>query len=257
VPLVDTHCHLQDEQFSNCVEAVLQRARQADVQTIVAVGTTAANSEECIALAARFPLVYASVGIHPNHCNEVQPGDWERIVAISRENKVVALGETGLDRYWKDVPFPTQQEYFDRHIRLSQQTDLPFIVHMRDCDEDILLMLREARQRGPLRGVMHSLTGTQQTLEECIAHGMYISFAGMVTYKKSDELRRMVKLVPQDKILVETDSPYLSPHPFRSQRPNEPALIVNTAQCVANERGMSLEDFARLTSENAARLFGF
>ena len=252
---VDTHCHLQDEQFASCLDVVLERARQANVQTILAVGTTAANSSECVALAARNPMLFAAVGIHPNHCNEVVAGDWERILALAGEKKVVALGETGLDRYWQDVPFSTQQEFFSRHLHLSQQTNLPFIVHMRDCDEDILVMLREARQRGALLGVMHSFTGTQQTLEECLALGMHVSFAGMITYKKSDELRRIAKLVPQDRILIETDSPYLSPHPCRSQRPNEPSLIVHTAQCLATERGVSLEEFANQTSDNAKRLF--
>ena len=127
--------------------------------------------------------------MQPNYLAEAEPDDWDRVVAMLSEPGVVAIGETGLDRYWDFTPFDVQQDYFDRHIRLSQERGLPFIVHMRDCDEDILIMLREAHQRGPLNGVMHSFTGSRAMADECLAMGLYISFAGMVTFKKSDELR--------------------------------------------------------------------
>ena len=169
--------------------------------------------------------------------------------------KVVALGETGLDRHWDFSPFDLQQDYFDRHLRLSQQTELPFIVHMRDCDEDILAMLREAHARGPLLGVMHSFTGSAEMAAACVTMGLYISFAGMVTFKKSGALREVAAGIPVDRILVETDSPYLSPHPVRSQRRNEPANIRHTAECLAEVRGESPEHFSVQTTENARRLF--
>jgi TatD DNase family protein len=171
------------------------------------------------------------------------------------EPRVVAIGETGLDRHWDFTPFDMQQNYFDRHLRLSQERGLPFIVHMRDCDEDILVMLREARERGPLDGVMHSFTGGRTMAEECIAMGLYISFAGMVTYKKSDELRAIAAVVPADRILIETDSPYLSPEPMRKIKRNEPAHVRHTAECLAKVRGVSLEEFAAQTTANARRLF--
>jgi TatD DNase family protein len=148
-----------------------------------------------------------------------------------------------------------QQEYFDRHLRLSQQRDVPFIVHMRDCGDEIVAMLRTAHDRSPLRGVMHSFTGDEALAEQCLELGLYISFAGMVTYKKSDELRRVAASIPDDRLLIETDSPYLSPHPKRGQRPNEPALVVHTAECLAEVRGASLESLAEQTTENARRLF--
>jgi TatD DNase family protein len=147
-----------------------------------------------------------------------------------------------------------QQDYFDRHLRLSQQTGLPFIVHSRDCNEEILVMLREARQRGPLAGVMHSFTGTAATAAECVELGLYVSFAGMVTYKKSQALRDVAQTIPADRILIETDSPYLSPHPLRGQR-NEPAHLLHTAACLAALRGVPLEDFCRQATQNARRLF--
>ncbi len=253
--LFDTHAHLDDEQFDADRDSVVARATAAGVTTIVAVGTTAASSQKCIELAASYPGVYASVGIQPNHCAEAQPGDWDRIVELAKQPRVVALGETGLDRYWDYTPFEMQQDYFDRHLRLSQQLDLPFIVHMRDCGADIVQMLREARQRGPLRGVMHSFTGDAALAVECLDLGLYISFAGMVTYKKSDELRAVAATIPNDHILIETDAPYLSPHPKRGQRPNEPALLVHTAACLAEVRGVTADEFAAQTTSNAKRLF--
>ncbi len=182
-------------------------------------------------------------------------GDWERIVALAGEPGVVAIGETGLDRHWDFTPFDVQQDYFDRHLRLAAERGLPFVVHMRDCDEDILAMLREAHARGPLVGVMHSFTGSRAMAEECLAMGMHVSFAGMVTYKKSDELRAIAAIVPDDRILIETDAPYLSPEPVRKIKRNEPAHVRHTAACLAEVRGVSLETFAAQTTANARRLF--
>jgi TatD DNase family protein len=255
MPLFDTHAHLDDEQFDADRDAVVARAHAAGVSTIVAVGTAVDSSQKCIDLAARYAGVYAAVGMQPNHCAEAQPGDWDRIVQLAGQPGVVALGETGLDRYWDYTPFEIQQDYFDRHLRLSQQLDLPFIVHMRDCGADIVQMLRDARQRGPLSGVMHSFTGDAALAAECFDLGLDISFAGMVTYNKSDELRAVAAAIPNDRILIETDAPYLSPHPKRGQRPNEPALLVHTAACLAKVRGVSADEFAAQTTMNARRLF--
>jgi TatD DNase family protein len=255
VRLIDTHCHLDDEQFAGLHDQVVSRAVQSGVEAILTVGTTAESSSSAVVLAQTFPNVFAAVGIQPNYCGDAKPDDWDRIVQLSRKYKVLALGETGLDRYWDHAPFPTQQDYFDRHLGLSQQLGLPFIVHMRDCEEDILIMLRQARARGPLSGVMHSFTGSEATAEECLELGLYISFAGMVTYKKSEELRRIASQIPEDRILIETDAPYLSPHPHRSQRRNEPAMLVHTARCLAAARGTTEEQFAGQSTANARRLF--
>lgn len=252
----DTHCHLDDEQFDDIRSEVVQRAVEAGVTRMVAVGTTLAASQKCTQLARQYDHVLAAVGIQPNYCAEAKPTDWKSIVALSVEHDVVALGETGLDRYWDHTPLDVQRDYFDRHLRLSQSSGLPFIVHMRDCEEDILVMLREARSRGALQGVMHSFTGTEATAQECLDLGLYLSFAGMVTYKKSTELRAVAAIVPEDRILIETDAPYLAPHPKRGQRPNEPALVMYTAACLAEVRGVSTELFAEQTTLNAGRLFG-
>lgn len=253
--LVDTHCHLDQSEFDDDRDEVLLRAREAGVNQVVAIGTTAESSEKCVELAARHEGVSAAVGIQPNYVAEAKDGDWDRVVRLARRPRVVALGETGLDRYWHHAPFDLQQDYFDRHLRLSQDTGVPFVVHMRDCEEDILAMLREALRRSPLAGVMHSFTGTATGAAECVELGLYVSFAGMVTYKKSDELRLVAKGVPPDRILIETDAPYLSPEPVRKIRRNEPAHLRHTAERLAGERDESFEEFARATTANARRLF--
>ncbi|MCA9225355.1 MAG: TatD family hydrolase [Planctomycetales bacterium] len=253
--LFDTHAHLDDEQFDDARDEVVARAHAAGVGTMLAVGTTVASSRKCVELAAQYDGVYAAVGIQPNYCAEAQPGDWDAIVQLAERPRVIALGETGLDRYWDHTPFDVQEDYFDRHLRLSQQTGLPFIVHMRDCGDDVLRMLRVASERSTLAGVMHSFTGDLTLAQACLELGLYISFAGMVTYKKSDELRQIAAAIPADRLLLETDSPYLSPHPKRGHRPNEPALLAHTADCLADVRGVSVEQLAAETTANARRLF--
>ncbi|MBI1902318.1 MAG: TatD family hydrolase [Planctomycetia bacterium] len=253
--LFDTHAHLDQTEFDVDRAEVLARARQAGVAGILAVGITADSGEATANLANPAEGIYAAVGLQPNYCAQAQVGDWERILALVGRPGVVALGETGLDRHWDYTPFDVQQDYFDRHLRLSQETGLPVVIHSRDCDADILAMLGEARSRGPLRGIMHSFTSTAETAAACLELGLYVSFAGMVTYKKSDALRAVAAKVPSDRILIETDSPYLSPHPLRGKR-NEPANVVHTARCLAEVCGTSLEDFAIQTTANARRLLG-
>lgn len=253
--LFDTHAHLDQADFDADRADVIARARAAGVENVISIGTTAATSAISVQLAAEFEGVHAAVGMQPNYIAEAAPGDWDRIVALAGEPGVVAIGETGLDRHWDFTPFDVQQDYFYRHIRLAEERGLPFVVHMRDCDEDILVMLREAHRRGPLLGVMHSFTGSRAMAEECLAMGLHVSFAGMVTYKKSDELRAIAAIVPDDRILIETDAPYLSPEPVRKIKRNEPAHVRHTAACLADVRGVTLETFAAQTTANARRLF--
>jgi TatD DNase family protein len=253
--LFDTHAHLDDEQLVADVAGVVSRAAAAGVSRILAVGTTAESSRNCLAHANNLRNVWSSAGIHPNHAAEAQSGDWDEIVRLADEPRVVALGETGLDLYWKDTPLPLQQDYFDRHIRLSQDTGLPLVIHLRETAGEILAMLREARSRGQIWGIMHSFTGTTSQAAEFLDLGLLISFAGMVTFKKSDDLRAVAAAIPGDRLLVETDSPYLSPEPFRGKRPNEPARVVHTAKCVAQVRGVPLADVAGQTTANALALF--
>jgi TatD DNase family protein len=253
--LFDTHAHLDDEQLAGDVTGVVERANKAGVTHLLSVGTTAQSSRNCLRYAVQFAGVWASAGIHPNHAAEAAAGDWDEIVRLSGEAKVVALGETGLDLYWKDTPLAVQQDYFDRHIRLSQETGLPLVIHLRETAAEILAMLHEAAKRGRLRGVMHSFTAAADDAAAFLDLGLFISFAGMLTFKKSDELRRIAASVPADRLLVETDSPYLSPEPFRGKRPNEPARVVHTAACLAEVRGMALEELAGQTTANAKSLY--
>jgi TatD DNase family protein len=251
----DTHAHLDQPEFDDDRAEVIARAKAAGVANVIAIGISADTSAACINVAAEFEGVHAAVGMQPNYLAEAKPGDWDRIRALLKSPNVVAIGETGLDRHWDFTPLDVQQDYFDRHIRLSQERGLPFIVHMRDCDEDILIMLRDARQRGPLVGVMHSFTGSRAMCDECLEMGLYISFAGMVTFKKSAELREIAAAVPADRILIETDSPYLTPEPVRKIQRNEPAHVRFTAGCLAEVRSATLEAFAEQTTANAKRLF--
>ena len=254
--LFDTHAHIDQEEFDGDRDGLIGRARSAGLEGIVAVGCTAEASAKCLALAERFDLVHAAVGIQPNYCAEAAEGDWDRVVELASRPGVVAIGETGLDRHWDFTPFDVQQDFFDRHVRLARKRKMPFVVHMRDCDDDIMAMLREAHRAGPLSGIMHSFTGDAAMAAECVEMGLHVSFAGMVTFKKSQALREVAATIPNDRILIETDSPYLSPHPLRAKRPNEPGYIVHTAECLAEVRGVTVEQFAEQTTANARAVYG-
>ena len=252
--LVDSHAHLQDPVFKGNLAEMLARAHMAGVVQVVAIGVTASDSAEVVDIAQRYQGVYASVGVQPNYAAEAANQDWERIVALAGGSRVVAIGETGLDRYWDHTPFPVQQEWFANHLALAHERDLPVVIHCRDCERDIIDQL--AALGRPVRGVLHSFTGTWDHAQAFLDLGLHVSFAGMVTFanKKLDALRAVAERVPSDRILVETDSPYLSPHPFRGQT-NEPARIAFTATRIAEIRGLDPGEFSRLTTANARRLF--
>jgi TatD DNase family protein len=247
---------LSDEQLLDRVEHWLAEAAAADVTAVLSVGTTVSSSQACLALAERFSSVRAAVGIHPNYCCQASTEDWAAIIELAKHPRVAALGETGLDRHWDDCPWDVQVDYFRRHLQLSRETELPVVIHTRECAEESVDILRGEAKHGPLRGVMHSFTGPQTVADDCLQLGLYISFAGMVTYKNADDLRSIAKTIPADRILVETDSPYLTPHPFRGKKPNHPANVVHTLRCVAEARGEPYAALASQTTANAHRLFG-
>jgi TatD DNase family protein len=254
--LIDTHAHLDDEQLRDDLPGVLQRAATAGVSRVVTVATTGPSSAACVALAGQHPMLAATVGIHPNHAAGAAPGEWDDVLRLVSTPGVVAVGETGLDRHWDHTPFPLQEEYFGRHLELSRRTGLPLVIHCREAEADVLRMLRADYDRhGPLRGVMHSFAADADTAEACLAMGMYLSFAGMLTYKNAQALRDVAKTVPPDRVMVETDSPYLAPVPHRGKR-NEPALVRHTAECLAGVLGKTFEEVATLTTRNARALFG-
>ena len=255
MPLIDTHAHLDEDAFSQDADEVIARAIASGVIAMVAVATTVASSRATLALAARVPQVFASVGIHPNYAVQAQPGDWEIIEELAASPKVVAIGETGLDRYWDHTPFDVQLDYFRRQIELARRRELPFIVHCREAEPDVVAVLREAAGTGQLKGIMHSFCGGAETLAVALDVGLHISFAGMLTFKKNEPLRQLAKTVPLDRLLVETDSPYLAPLPFRGKR-NEPSFVRHTAECLAEVHDMKLDEMFAITTENARRLFG-
>jgi TatD DNase family protein len=199
----------------------------------------------------------ATVGIQPNHVAQENPTAWDDVVSLAEQNRVAALGETGLDRYWDYTPFAQQEEFFARHLALARQRNLPVVIHCREAETDVLRMLREDYEKhGPVHGVMHSFTGTPITAQACLAMGLYISFAGMITYKNAQNLREVAGGIPRDRVLVETDSPYLAPVPVRGKR-NEPAFVAHTLTFLADYLGIDPPALATQTTRNAKSLFGF
>lgn len=254
--LIDTHTHLFDDRFAKDLPAVLDRAAKAGVGRVVCLGIDRASSQAAVDIANAHPLVVAAVGIQPNSAAEAAPGDWDAVVALAEtQRSVVAIGETGLDRYWDRTPFDVQEDYFDRHIELARRLNKPFVIHCREAEADVVRALRAQSAKGSFRAVMHSFSGDLATARECIDMGLYISFAGMVTYPTAQNLRDVAKVVPLDRLLVETDCPYLAPQPVRGKR-NEPAFVAHTAALLAQVLGVSVASIEEHTTRNAMTLFG-
>jgi TatD DNase family protein len=255
--LIDTHAHLFDDRLANELPAVLARAADVGLERVVCIGIDRESSLETVRLANNYPLVVAAVGIQPNHVAEAQPNDWDEVVRLAEsEPRVVAIGETGLDRYWDRAPFALQEDYFARHIELARGLGRPFVIHCREAEADVVKLLRaEFDRHGPIRAVMHSFSGDLATAQACVEMGLHVSFAGMLTYKSAQGLRDVAKEVPLDRLLIETDCPYLAPVPHRGKR-NEPAFVAHTAACLAEVKGISPDVMAEHTTRNARALFG-
>jgi TatD DNase family protein len=254
--MIDTHAHLDDDRFRDDLPAVLERAAAGGMERILTIGIDAATSKAAVKLASAYPLLRAVVGIQPNHVAEIAPGDWEAILELTKHPTVVGIGETGLDRYWDRAPFPLQEEYFTRHLELARSLALPVVIHCREAEADVMRMLRDAFDKhGAIRGVMHSFCGDAAAAKACLDMGLHISFAGMVTFKNNDPLRQVARTIPLEKLLIETDSPYLAPMPHRGKR-NEPAYVVHTAECLAGVFGVSRDVIIEQTTRNAKELFG-
>jgi TatD DNase family protein len=262
--LIDTHAHLDESTFDVDRDDVLGRARDAGLVGVLSVGITAQTSRAAVDLAEQYGDVWAVVGIQPNYVSQVAPGDWELIERLAEHPRVVAVGETGLDRYWDHSPSELQAEYFSRHLELSRAIGKPFVVHCREAEAEVVAQLQESARRGPLRGVMHSFCGDHETASACLELGLHLSFAGMLTYRKNDMLRAVAARVPPSRLLVETDAPYLVPHQARESKKrgglgmsrNEPAFVRFTAECLAEQVGLSREAVERVTTANARELFG-
>lgn len=252
--LFDTHAHLNVDTFDDSVGDVVQRAKDAGLVGITVIGIDVATSRRACDLAAEYPgYLFAAVGIQPNSVSEAEDGDFKIIEELAGYPGVRAIGETGLDCYWDRAPIELQHDYFERHLQLCRDTSLPMVIHMRESGDLIVEQLR--RQSSVPPGIMHSFTGDVELAQKCLSMDLHISFAGMVTFKKSDDLREVAAMVPADRLLVETDSPYLSPEPLRGKRPNEPARVEHTLRCIAEVRGISADELAKQTTDNAKRLF--
>ncbi len=253
--LIDSHCHLDFPDFKDEVPALLERARAAGVGGMITICTHASKFAQVAAIAETYAdrNVWCSLGIHPHHAGEpdeqVTASD---LLKLAHHPRLVAIGECGLDYYYDHSPRDLQQRSFEMQIEVARQLDLPVVIHSREADDDTIRLLRDA---GPkLRGVMHCFSGTRRLCEAALEIGFYISLSGILTFNKSQELRDIARDVPLDRLLVETDAPYLAPMPLRGKR-NEPAFVAHTAAKLAEVKGVSTAEIARVTTENFSRLF--
>lgn len=252
--LVDSHCHL-DYYTDAEIDAVVARAEAAGVGLMVTIGTRLSQSDKIKALAERFPSVWGAVGVHPHNAGEGAMPEVADIVAAADHPRVVAIGESGLDYFYDKAPRPVQQEGFRRHIRAARATGLPLVIHARDADADIARILQEERDAGgDFTFVLHCFSSGRALAETAVAMGGYVSFSGILTFPKSIELKEIARDLPADRLLVETDSPYLAPVPYRGKR-NEPAWTAETAKVLAQLRGIGMEQISALTTANFRRLF--
>lgn len=252
--LVDSHCHLDFPDFAAELDAVVGRARAAGVGRMVTISTRVKKHAQVIAIAEKYADVFCSVGTHPHHAREELDIDAKALIALAKHPKIVAIGEAGLDYHYDTGPREDQAKSFRQHIAAARETGLPLVIHSRDCDADMAAILREEMGKGAFKAVLHCFTGGRDLAFTAIELGHYVSFTGILTFKNSEALRAIAAALPADRILVETDSPYLAPVPYRGKR-CEPAYVVETAKVLAETRGVSPDEIARATTENFFRLF--
>lgn len=254
--IIDSHCHLDFEDYGDDRAAMLERARAAGVVRMICIGSgkDVAGARRAVALAGAETDIYATVGIHPHDVAGMVEADWEALAELARAPRVVGVGETGLDYYYDHSPREVQRAAFRRFLQLCHATGQPVVCHIRDAHEDARTILRE--EGVPARGgVIHCFTGTPADAEAYLAMGLHLSFSGIITFKTAGDIRAAAALAPMERILIETDAPYLAPIPFRGKR-NEPAFILNTARAVAAAKTVEVEVVAEATTRNARALFG-
>jgi TatD DNase family protein len=252
--LVDSHCHLDFPDFADDLDGIVARAELAGIGRIVTISTRVRRIDALLKIAEKYPKVYCSVGTHPHQADEEDGIPAEELIALTGHPKVVALGEAGLDYFYQHGSREAQERGFRSHIAAARATNLPLVIHTREADEDCERILTEEVAGGPFRAVLHCYTGGRKLAMKAIELGLSISFTGILTFKKSEELRALAAELPADRIMVETDAPYLAPGKFRGKR-NEPAYVVEIAKVLAETRGVSLEEISRQTTENFFRLF--
>jgi TatD DNase family protein len=252
--LVDSHCHLDFADFDEDRDALVERARAAGVGIMVSISTRVRKFPALKAIAERYPRIYCSIGTHPHNAAEEPDVTTDDLVRIAADPLVVAIGEAGLDYHYDNAPREAQREGFIRHIAAARQTKLPLVIHARDADNDIAAILEEETGRGPFPFVLHCFSSGPDLARRGLALGGYVSFSGILTFKNSDALRAIAADVPMNRLLVETDAPYLAPVPHRGRR-NEPAYVADTAKVLANVKGVTPDAIAAATTENFHRLF--
>ena len=252
--LVDSHCHLDFPDFADQLDGVVARAQAAGIGHIVTISTRVRRHAAVLAIAERFPQIYCSVGTHPHQAHEELDVTAADLVRQASHPKVVAIGEAGLDYHYEFSPRAAQEQGLRTHIAAARATGLPLVIHCREADADMARILEEETGKGAFPAVLHCFTGTRALAQTGISLGLYVSFTGILTFKNSGDLREIAAELPADRILVETDAPYLAPGRFRGKR-NEPAYVVETAKVLAEARGTTLDEISRQTTENFFRLF--
>lgn len=252
--LVDSHCHLDFPDFKSELDAVVERARESGIGRMVTISTRVKRQDQLREITDRFADVFCSVGTHPHYAHEELDIGTPELVKLTDHRRVVAIGEAGLDYYRNNSPPKAQEQGFRAHIAAARETGLPLVIHSRDADQDMARILEEESGKGAFPAVLHCFTGGRDLAMRAIALGHYVSFTGILTFKASEALRAIAAELPADRILVETDAPYLAPGPYRGKR-NEPAFVVETAKVLAQTRGVSLDDITRQTTDNFFRLF--
>lgn len=249
--LFDTHTHLDDKKFDNDREDVISSLKEQGISLAVNVGADIKSSKASILLAEKYDFIYAAVGVHPSDTKGLTDDDISLLEEMTRHEKVVAIGEIGLDYYWDEPEREIQKEWFLKQLLLAKKLNMPYIVHDRDAHADTLEIIKKANYTN---GVMHCFSGSAQMAQEVIKMGMYVSLSGTVTFKNAKAAKEVAKVVPIEKLLIETDSPYLTPEPFRGQR-NNSALVKYTAEEIAKIRGISFDELARITLDNGKRFY--
>jgi len=252
--LVDSHCHLDFPDFASELDAVVERARAAGIGRIVTICTRVRKHAQVLAVAEKYPEIFCSVGTHPHNAHEELDIDAKTLIALTKNPKIVAIGEAGLDYHYDKSPRGAQAQSLRQHIAAARETGLPLVIHSRECDADMARILEDETGKGAFPAVLHCFTGGRDLAFKAVELGHYVSFTGILTFKNSDALREIAAALPADRILVETDAPYLAPLPYRGKR-NEPSYVAQTAKVLAETRGVSPDAIAEQTTENFFRLF--
>ncbi|WP_349434396.1 TatD family hydrolase [Pararhizobium sp. A13] len=252
--LIDTHCHLDFPDFEAERDAIVARAHAAGVGQMITISTRVKRFETILSIAESYANVFCSVGTHPHNADEELDIETADLVRLSAHPKVVAIGEAGLDYFYDNAPRDAQAIGLRRHIAAARETGLPLVIHSRSADEDMAAILTEETGRGAFPFLLHCFSSGPDLARVGVELGGYVSFSGILTFPKSEELREIAKTVPHDRMIVETDAPYLAPKPFRGKR-NEPAYVAHTAQVLAETIGVSVDEIATITTENAFRVF--